>query len=149
MEIKLISEDAELLRLCREILAEISASPWTITTASPQEDVSGSDLCLWDYQPNILIPEQISWAPAKHLFLVHREDLAGFRARTEAQETNILETVYGSPWRPPWHGVSALSACSCADCDVMLQCLIQTNLRLQEYDWTDELPGAVHDFRAP
>lgn len=154
MEIKLISEDAELLRLCREILAEISASPWTITTASPQEDVSGSDLCLWDYQPNILIPEQINWAPAKHLFLVHREDLAGFGARTETQETNILLKPFTRVTLAAFlgMGVSAPSACSLrADRDVMLQCLIQTNLRLQEYDQdrTNFLARAVHDFRAP
>jgi signal transduction histidine kinase len=38
-----------------------------------------------------------------------------------------------------------------ADRDEMLQCLIQTNLRLQEYDQdrTNFLTRAVHDFRAP
>jgi signal transduction histidine kinase len=48
--------------------------------------------------------------------------------------------------------VSAPSADSLrADRDAMLQCLIQTNLKLQEYDQdrTNFLARAVHDFRAP
>jgi signal transduction histidine kinase len=38
-----------------------------------------------------------------------------------------------------------------ADRDEILQCLIQTNLKLQEYDHdrTNFLTRAVHDFRAP
>ncbi len=101
-----------------------------------------------------LIPEQINWAPAKHLFLVHREDLAGFGARTETQETNILLKPFTRVTLAAFlgMGVSAPSACSLrADRDVMLQCLIQTNLRLQEYDQdrTNFLARAVHDFRAP
>ena len=38
-----------------------------------------------------------------------------------------------------------------ADRDEILQCLIQTNLKLQEYDQerTNFLARAIHDFRAP
>src|SRR5207237_7947878 len=38
-----------------------------------------------------------------------------------------------------------------ADRDEILQCLIETNLKLQEYDQdrTNFLARAVHDFRAP
>ena len=154
MEIKLISEDAELLKACREILAEIAASSWTLTVVSAQDGGCKADLCIWDYQPNVLIPEQIIRSAEKHLFLVHREDVSDFRARTEIKDANILLQPFTRVTLAAFLGmaVSAPTAVSQrADCDTMLQCLIQTNLRLQEYDQdrTNFLARAVHDFRAP
>jgi len=51
---------------------------------------------------------------------------------------------------PRQDGISATSLLR-ADRDEMLQCLIQTNLKLQEYDQdrTNFLARAIHDFRAP
>ena len=153
MDIKLISQDAELLKICREILGEIASTPWTIVAVPPNEAGSGSDLCIWDFQSNFPIPEHIIGSP-KHLFLVHREDLTAFRARTEAQEANILLKPFTRVTLAAFLGiaVSSSSAVSLrADRDALLQCLIQTNLKLQEYDQdrTNFLARAVHDFRAP
>ena len=154
MEIKLISEDAELLELCREILAEITTSSWTLTAVSPLDGGFHADLCIWDYQSNTSIPDQIIWPSAKHLFLVRREDMAGFRAKTGIKEANILLKPFTRVTLAVFLGmaISAPTAASLrADCDTLLQCLIQTNLRLQEYDQdrTNFLARAVHDFRAP
>jgi signal transduction histidine kinase len=159
MDIKLISQDVELLKLCREILAEIAASPWTLTAISPEEVSSTSvsstsDLCIWDFQSNFSILEHIIGPPAKHLFLVNREDAAAFRTGTGAQEANILLKPFTRVTLAAFLGIaiSAPSAISLrADRDAMLQCLIQTNLKLQEYDQdrTNFLARAVHDFRAP
>ena len=154
MDIKLISQDAELHKLCREVLAEIEGTSCTLSLVQAQDTDHTADLCIWDYSPKISIPGHISWSPAKHLFLVHREEVAGFRARTEAQDTNILLKPFTRVTLAAFLGmsVSSRSAVSLrADRDAMLQCLIQTNLRLQEYDQdrTNFLARAVHDFRAP
>ena len=90
MDIKLISQDAELLTTCRAILAEIAADSWTITAVLPHEVDSAANLCIWDFQPTFSIPEHVMGSPAKHLFLVRREDLDLFRAGTHAREANIL-----------------------------------------------------------
>jgi signal transduction histidine kinase len=154
MDIKLISQDAELLAACRAILAEIAVDPWTITAVAPHEVDSGANLCIWDFQPSFSIPEYVATSPARHLFLVRREDLEAFRAATHARQANILLKPYTRVTLTSFLGM-ALSAASeislRADRDAMLQCLIQTNLRLQEYDQdrTSFLARAVHDFRAP
>jgi len=152
MDIKLISQDAELLRMCRGTLAEIAPNSWTISAVGPTEADATASLCIWDFHPTFPIPEQAS--SARHLFLVHREDLALFRANTHAHEANILLKPYTRATLTAFLGmaVSAASTMSLrADRDALLQCLIQTNLRLQEYDQdrTSFLARAVHDFRAP
>jgi signal transduction histidine kinase len=154
MDIKLISQDGELLTTCRAILAEIAADSWTITAVSPHEVDSAASLCIWDFQPGASIPEHVMGSPAKHLFLVRREDLELFRLSTHAREANILLKPYTRATLAAFLGmaISVGSAISLrADRDAMLQCLIQTNLRLQEYDQdrTSFLARAVHDFRAP
>src|ERR1017187_1859749 len=81
MFVKLVSEDRDLYKLCRESLGEIPGHNWNISAvASPEDDV-GSDLWLWDYHPAMVLPEYTTHSPSKHLFLVHRKDLAGFRSR--------------------------------------------------------------------
>jgi signal transduction histidine kinase len=154
MDIKLISQDAELLKACREILAEIAPGSWTITAVSPDEADGGAGLFIWDFDPGCPIPVLVLSSPARHLFLVNREDLDTFRAVTHAREANILLKPYTRVTLTAFLGMasSAASALSLrADRDAMLQCLIQTNLRLQEYDQdrTSFLARAVHDFRAP
>jgi signal transduction histidine kinase len=80
--------------------------------------------------------------------------MAGFRAKTGIKEANILLKPFTRVTLAVFLGmaISAPTAASLrADCDTLLQCLIQTNLRLQEYDQdrTNFLARAVHDFRAP
>ena len=81
MYVKLVSDDRDLYKLCRESLAEIPGHNWEIAAVDSQEDDDGSDLWLWDYQPSMSLPEFTLVNPSKHLFLVNRKDLAGFRSR--------------------------------------------------------------------
>lgn len=159
MNIRLVSEDRDLFKLCREILAEIPGHRWEISAVRPQDAGTSSDLYLWDFCPDIAPPDETHRHPSRSLFLVHRKDLVKFREMVNATEANILlkpitrATLSASLQL----AVSAyeermLAANSLrADRDDMLQCLIQTNLRLQEYDQdrTTFLSRAVHDFRAP
>jgi signal transduction histidine kinase len=157
IRLKLISEDCELLGLCRDILGRISEDTWEIAAAGPTENTEDA-LCLWDFQPNRTLPRAVVTSPLRHLFLVSRTDLPGFRLQLPAPEAKVLlkpvtratlEAFLTETLATYDSGYTAESLR--ADRDEILQCLIQTNLRLQEYDQdrTTFLARAVHDFRAP
>src|SRR5580700_3894501 len=160
MDVKLISQDGDLYHLCREILGEISGGhPWTISAVSSEDAGTEANLYLWDYRPHIPLPPHIGRCPSKHLFLINRKDLAAFRQKTDSIETTILLKPVTRATLMAFLGLAVsayeerMSAASSlrADRDEILQCLIQTNLKLQEYDQdrTTFLARAVHDFRAP
>lgn len=156
MTIHLISTDAELHKLCAEILAEIPelAHGCTLSASSPEDAGRDANLHIWDFHPNLALPAHFMWNPLRHLFLVDRKDLPAFHQSVAAVESNVLlkpvtRATLGTFLVP---AVSAAAAKSLrADRDEFLQCLIQTNLKLQEYDQdrTTFLARAVHDFRAP
>lgn len=158
MYVMLVSEDRDLYKLCRESLAEIPGLSWSVSAVANQEDDDGSDLWLWDYHPAMVLPEYTMRNPSKHLFLVHRKDLEGFRSRTSA-DAHILLMPVTEATLAAFLGLAAsahddrtsITNSLRADRDEILQCLIQTNLKLQEYDQdrTTFLARAVHDFRAP
>jgi len=158
MDVQLVSEDPDLYKVCREILADIPGHTWdlAIKTAAAAE---GGDLTIWDYHPEMVLPAAVAGNLAKHLFLIHRLDLPQFRAGTGVTDSQILLKPVTRAALAAFLGfaVSAAddrpSAANSfrADRDEILQCLIQANLRLQEYDQdrTTFLARAVHDFRAP
>jgi signal transduction histidine kinase len=154
MEILLVSEDRELYRACLEILDEILAQPWTLSAASAADSVSHADLCIWDYQAEGPLPNCGDGFSSKHLYLVSRKDLPGFRQRTAVSEANVLLKPVTPVTLAAFLGF-AVSSCKNnprrEDRADILQCLVQTNLTLQEYDQdrTSFLARAVHDFRAP
>jgi signal transduction histidine kinase len=158
MYVKLVSEDRDLYKLCRESLAEIPGHNWDVSAIGSQEHDDGSDLWLWDYHPAMALPEFTTHSPSKHLFLVHRKDLADFRSRASAEAHILLKPVTRATLAA-FLGLAvsahddrtSIANSLRADRDEILQCLIQTNLKLQEYDQdrTTFLARAVHDFRAP
>ncbi len=154
MEIVLVSEDRELYRVCLEILDEILNRPWTLSSASAGDAISHVDLCIWDYQTDGPLPNHAYKFSSKHLYLVSRKDLPGFRQRAAVSEANILLKPVTPVTLAAFLGF-AVSSCGKnplrGDRDEILQCLVQTNLTLQEYDQdrTNFLARAVHDFRAP
>jgi signal transduction histidine kinase len=159
MHVQLSSEDRELYRLCREVLSEIAGTDWTLSVIPSGKSPGQSDLCLWDYRADVPLPENVFAGSSKHLFLVDRKDLAAFREQTGADDGHILlkpvtratlAAFFGSTAGSRPEGTSATQSLR-ADRDEILQCLIQANLRLQEYDQdrTTFLARAVHDFRAP
>jgi signal transduction histidine kinase len=156
MTIQLISTDPELYKLCREILAESSelGPSCALSAASPDGPWREADLYIWDFHPNLVIPEHVNWNPLRHIFLVDRKDLPAFHECTGVAESNALLKPATRTTLATFltHFVSSGTAKSLrADRDEILQCLIQTNLKLQEHDQdrTAFLARAVHDFRAP
>jgi signal transduction histidine kinase len=154
MDIKLVSQDAELYKLCREILADVPEHLWNLSVITKDEVDSGADFYIWDFCPDSWVPAKLDWQPSKNLFLIHRKDLANFQKLTMSAEAHILLKPILRNTLAVFlkFAVSAGTATSLrADRDQILQCLIQTNLKLQEYDLdrTNFLARAVHDFRAP
>jgi signal transduction histidine kinase len=156
MTIHLNSVDGELYKLCSEILADIPelGHAYTLSLVSPDDGWHEADLHIWDFHPNLALPNHLNWNPLRHLFLVDRKDLATFYKRTGAGEGNVLlkpvtRATLATFLTPAVSNGAAKSLR--ADRDEFLQCLIQTNLKLQEYDQdrTTFLARAVHDFRAP
>ena len=154
MNIKLVSQESGLYKLCREILTEVSGRRWTLTAVSAEAVEPDGDLYIWDFRPEILLSEQVQRTSAKHVFLVDREDLPNFRVEMGSASPLILLKPVTRAALATFLSLAVTSEAAnslLADRDEILQCLIQTNLKLQEYDQdrTNFLARAVHDFRAP
>jgi len=158
MNVGLISEDRELLGLCQEVLADIRDSNWSVSPVSGAFDGQIADLWLWDYVPGQAVPKTVPTHSSRHLYLVQRQDLDQFRAQTGATDSHVLLKPANRATLSAFLGAAAsqidqssIGNTLRADRDEILQCLIQANLRLQEYDQdrTTFLARAVHDFRAP
>ena len=157
MNVTIISRDKELYRLCRDILPDVTKQNWDLSVAEPEEAPQNADLYLWDLQPST-IPAGFRAGSATHLCLVSRKDLPLpaelgslnpsilLKPVTRATLTAFLTLAVAAHQ----HRLSDTTVLR-ADLDEMLQCLIQTNLKLQEYDQdrTAFLARALHDFRAP
>lgn len=155
MTIHLISSDAELYKLCRDILTDMRefGHSCTLSVISADDAWQEADLCIWDVHPNLL-PKHFHTSPLRHLFVIDRSDLPNFQQSTGIGEGNVLLKPVTRATLITFltAAVSNGAARSLrADRDEFLQCLIQTNLKLQEYDQdrTTFLARAVHDFRAP
>jgi len=158
MDVCLISQSSELHKLCSEVLEELFGQHISFHADA---DHSRSDIYIWDFHPNMVFPNNLDWRQKqKHFFLLQRRQMAAFRQKAPSPDVNLLlKPVTRATLRaflansletgadaagPPIHSIRA-------DRDEMLQCLIQTNLKLQEYDQerTNFLARAIHDFRAP
>jgi signal transduction histidine kinase len=119
-----------------------------------------ADLYIWDVEPNTGIVADIDYADKwRHFFFVDRADLQRFRGAIPFQDANILL----KPVTKTALLAFLMTACEQvitarrsvdslrADRDAILQCFMQANLKLQEYDHdrTNFLARAIHDFRAP
>jgi signal transduction histidine kinase len=159
MELRLISSDRDLHKLCREILFEIFGQDSSVAVVKPEEHIPGSALSLWDFHRDVPLPNHIAATASRQLFLIHRNDLAAFYQKPGAKSAPVLlkpvtratlSAFLSFAAAVDGHD-SAFPRALRADRDDILQCLIQTNLRLQEYDQyrTNFLARAMHDFRSP
>jgi signal transduction histidine kinase len=158
MDLRLISSDRDLCRLCREILSSLGRHDWTLSVTQQRDSLIDADLYVWDFAPGLSVPIEKGYG-SKHLFLVSQEDFQALQATVGDPEANILlkpvtrsvlAAFLALAFSAHEEGLARTSALR-AHRDDMLQCLIQANLRLQEYDQfrTNFLVRAVHDFRAP
>src|SRR5215467_3000017 len=159
MNVCLVSQSSELHKLCSEVLEELFGGDLSLHAGAGYQP--RSDIYIWDFQPNIVFPNDLDWRQKqKHFFLLQRRQMTAFRQKAPAPDVNLLlkpatratlkaflanSLETGDP--PSGPQLKSIRA----DRDEMLQCLIQTNLKLQEYDQerTNFLARAIHDFRAP
>jgi signal transduction histidine kinase len=155
MNVRLICRDDTLNKLCREVLSEFPGSRWSF--APP--NLPDPDLSIWDFHPDEELPEEFDKNPSKHLFFVQQKDLAKLQDRVKCPEAIVLLKPVTRATLSAFLGMAisvhadraANATFLRADRDEILQCLIQANLKLQEYDQnrTNFLARALHDFRAP
>jgi signal transduction histidine kinase len=165
MKLYLGSKDEQIKQLCRSVLHELVGTRWALHVANGDADECDADLYVWDTESQ-LGSERALNAPDKwrHFFLIDRANVETFRTVFRFPDANILL----KPLTKTTLVAFLFEACKrCeqvsgatndgfittlrADRDEILQCLIQTNLKLQEYDHdrTNFLARAIHDFRAP
>jgi signal transduction histidine kinase len=160
-----ISDDAKVLTLCREVLRDLSDTLGDWQILSSAREVPTWDVCLLDYEPGRSRTVK-QFGDQKIFYLVRPTQLESLRAEMPTAEGNILlkpvsravlRAFLGSvaPTAPKDSNAPAATASEVgalrANRDEMLQCLLHANLRLQEYDQqrTNFIARAVHDFRAP
>ena len=143
--------------MCREVLHEVGGDSSELLTCEPGADPPNVDICIWDYAAGRQLPVWVqNGNPRQHLFLVGRQDLEDFRAAAQTGTANVLLKPIGRPTLRAFLEQTVTSEKDNAGSlravrDDMLQCVIQANLRLQEYNLerTNFLARVVHDFRAP
>ena len=157
----IISDNVHTHSLGREVVSEILGDTSNVACVSPPLLRFDADLYLWD-----LVPKPGTFASVKpednwrHFFLVDGSDVELLRCALPMINVNILLKPVGKAALKAFltnvceqmasaqnHSIEALRA----DRDDILQCFMQANLKLQEYDHdrTRFLARAIHDFRAP
>ena len=158
MKLILASRDLALRKLCREIMAGLPDRGCAVAISEPDEMPGVGDFYIWDFETGHPIPNQLARQPvSKRLFLVHSDDMGVFRQnKILAGSVILLKPVTRATLSVLLERGLAVhenreAPSARPDCDEVLQCLLQANLKLQEYDQerTNFLARAVHDFRAP
>jgi signal transduction histidine kinase len=165
VKINLVSGDDRIRRLCQEVISDFIGGTCTLHIATEAWQECDADLFVWDTGRGVRSAFQPKAAEQwRHLFLVERAALGQFSGVEGYPEVNIVL----KPVTKPTLAAFFLNACNRArqtaqtisdprfnslraDRDDILQCLMQANLKLQEYDHdrTNFLARGIHDFRAP
>jgi len=153
-----------MLRLCRQALATLPARRWNLLAVSPDEPVPVADLYIWDWEQQMPLPRlsgELACRP--HMVAIRRDearhilDALPFPFVTLVLKPVNPDALQAFLERAGNHcdasgaadagGVRSLRQ----DRDAILDCLLETTLRLQEYDQDrmNFLARAVHDFRTP
>ena len=159
MNVLLTTADTDLFKLCGDILHEYDGFDCHLSKVAPGVRPAEADLYIWDGAPAVDLPVDLDPHFSKHLFLLHRGEVASFRANLATADAAILlkpvtratlAAFLGLATSAFHHHLSTPQSLR-TDRDEILQCLIQSNLQLQQYeqDRTNFLTRAVHDFRAP
>jgi signal transduction histidine kinase len=151
MNVALISRDESLQRLCREALSSLPDGHCNLLVASEDGPPPAADLSIWDWEDRGRFPRWAEQPPGNaHIFVISRAeaaailDGAAFPAVTlvlKPVNVDTLRTLVKQAASRAWR----------KDRDAMLDSLLATNLRLQEFDQDrmNFLARAVHDFRTP
>ena len=158
MNLCIISRDPSLHTLCHELANELGGV--SISKCMMASEPVMADTYLWDMEAGsasskTILPDR----QGVHLLLVERSEAQQYAHLLPLSGVNLLlkpvsrATLQAFLLQACERTNAALPSPQAlrADRDELLQCLLQTNLRLQEYDQdrTNFLARAIHDFRAP
>jgi signal transduction histidine kinase len=151
MHINLVTADADLHNLCLEVLAELGGHH---TFSTERGEVPGCDVYICDLDSNLWSTFPVQSSDVQHLFVVDRKNLTLLQRDTIPQPNHLLLKPVTCATLSAFLTVAVNAKTQNSlrsDRDEILQCLIQANLKLQEYDQerTNFLARAMHDFRAP
>jgi signal transduction histidine kinase len=154
MHVALISRDESLSGLCREVLDSLPGRHWSLLVASPDAPAPEADLYLWDCARRMPLPPLLAEprSPHAHLLLIDREEARNILELLPCSAvTLVLKPVNPDALRTFLEQAARRVGSLRHDRDAILDCLLATTLRLQEYDQDrmNFLARAVHDFRTP
>lgn len=159
MKLCVVSTDRRLLPTCREAVSGLAGSRWDVVLAQPMEPLPVANLYVWDFEPEVegsALPSVFS--ADRQIFLVHRTQLDGLCAILGDRPLWVLLKPVNAVTLRSFleQAVRTLESSQAVSSlrhqrDRILNCLLEANLQLQEYDQqrTNFLARAVHDFRAP
>jgi signal transduction histidine kinase len=165
VRIALVSIDESLLPLCQDIVNRLPVAGCAVELAEPRQPVE-ADLYIWDMDSKPRFARE-AWRrpPGNDVFLVRRSGLKEFLtqqpqaaastllkpvspATLEVFLTQFVSRLVNTAEEP---ASTALDTLPSADQELLLDCLLHANLRLQEFedDRTNFWARAAHDLRAP
>jgi signal transduction histidine kinase len=155
----IITGDGELVQSCREALQVWNGS---VSIRQDSRADAAADLWVWDCRSSAAIPQDLPARElAKSVFLIDRRRLAEFPEEVllsaatvallpidVARLSIVLEQAFA---RQTILARTRRGEDQKSTADALLQCFLQANLKLQEYDQdrTNFLNRVLHDFRAP
>jgi signal transduction histidine kinase len=165
MKIRLISQSQVLNRLCREVLLEFEGRTWDYGMVAGYQEARSADVLIWDVDPGVAFPEELNLETDRtNIFLVDRKDVVPFLEGHPMAALSILlkpvnERVLHDflnhlvTRHERLRGLYAAERVGeqTTERGDMLQSLLYSNLKLQEFDQdrTNFLAQCVHEFRAP
>src|SRR5229473_4027838 len=162
MKIGLVGLEWEFEDDYRALLQELIPNNFEFIACAPDAEPLEADVYIWDCHPEMfswnLTPEIVK----RSLFVIEPKLLDRFRQQLGTMHANILlKPVRQAALRPflehavrqynPGALEPSLTSGGRGEINDLLDCLLHTNLKLQEYDQfrTNFLARAVHDFRTP
>lgn len=160
MRFSLVSSDPKVQAICREAVTDLFGQHCRLDCwPEPPSAQFSADVYLWDIEAGQPWRDNCPDEHWRHCFFVGKPYLEEFHKHCPYVTNVLLKPVTKSAVTAVLSAVSektqAAQTMCCdglrADRDQILQCLFQTNLKLQEYDQerTNFLARAIHDFRAP
>jgi signal transduction histidine kinase len=154
MQIRLVSEDSEISKLCTAILSDIVPDrDWSLSVSNIDGLRFQADLYVWDFRATLLPESPISCTSSNLIVLAQRRDLTALKNFLGFDPVVVLKPITSGALSAVFHfAVSSRTPESLRDDrEQLLQNLLETNLKLQEYDQdrTTFLTRIAHDFRAP
>ena len=160
----LYSTNRDLHQQIETILGDMPGPTPSLRRMDVESVGEDADLYIWDYHTGMQVPTDfVGRNPRSHLFVLNRRSLPVFRQAVPVPDVMtyfrpvanaslqacLLQAIVGRSSQSLGANGEMLALRS--DRDEILDCLLRTNEKLQEYDRerTNFLARAVHDFRAP